>query len=413
VGEWGANRKLDSAEECCMACQSHSPASPEEPDCNVWVYCGREAECKHQYRECWLKHLAWTGASKPNAGPHIPWTSGVVETGQHDSEQDLAAEENELNPNERAFHTVTTAQGSPTHWQMRIHYYWWKKRKAECQANGDCMMGGFTRLLHSGVKDDLMGEIPTFVANPLPKDTPTKGYVVLNRPYAFVQWMKQSPPPEKYILMSEPDHVFLKPIPNLMRGSRPAAFPFFYIEPAKKEFKPITEKFLGPMSRTQAEKIAPIGSSPTFIKTEDLARMAPEWMNMSIAIFNDPEANKAWGWVLEMYGFTLALSKLGIGPVDVHLKMMAQPPWDTEIEPYYIMHFTYGMDYTLDGVFTPGKYGQWRFDKRSYATRPIPRHMEPPPPGCKNHLVRKLIQMFNEATDNIPGWDTYVKTFRP
>jgi hypothetical protein len=34
------------------------------------------------------------------------------------------------------------------------------------------------------------------------------------------------------------------------------------------------------------------GSSPTFIKTEDLARMAPEWMNMSIAIFNDPEANK-------------------------------------------------------------------------------------------------------------------------
>jgi hypothetical protein len=61
------------------------------------------------------------------------------------------------------------------------------------------------------VKDDLMGEIPTFVANPLPKDTPTKGYVVLNRPYAFVQWMKQSPPPEK-----------------VMSPSTNSAFPGFY-----------------------------------------------------------------------------------------------------------------------------------------------------------------------------------------
>jgi hypothetical protein len=34
---------------------------------------------------------------------------------------------------------------------------------------------------------------------------------------------------EKYILMSEPDHIWLRPMPNLMKGRRPAAFPFFYI----------------------------------------------------------------------------------------------------------------------------------------------------------------------------------------
>jgi hypothetical protein len=31
-------------------------------------------------------------------------------------------------------------------------------------------MGGFTRLLHSGEPDDLMDEIPTWVAQPLPPD---------------------------------------------------------------------------------------------------------------------------------------------------------------------------------------------------------------------------------------------------
>lgn len=34
------------------------------------------------------------------------------------------------------------------------------------------------------------------------------------------------------------------------------------------------------------------GSSPTFLATEDLKRVAPVWMNMSIDIFNDAEANK-------------------------------------------------------------------------------------------------------------------------
>lgn len=31
------------------------------------------------------------------------------------------------------------------------------------------------------------------------------------------------------MLMSEPDHIWLRPMPNLMKGRRPAAFPFFYI----------------------------------------------------------------------------------------------------------------------------------------------------------------------------------------
>lgn len=111
------------------------------------------------------------------------------------------------------------------------------KRKAECeqQLGAACEMGGFTRLLHSGQADDLMTEVPTFVAQPLPNSVVEHDtYPVLNRPYAFLQWIQNTNISEEFILMSEPDHIFLRPIPNLMRkDSWPAAYPFFYIEPAK------------------------------------------------------------------------------------------------------------------------------------------------------------------------------------
>lgn len=94
-----------------------------------------------------------------------------------------------------------------------------------------------------------------------------------------------------------------------------------------------------------------------------------------------------WGWVQEMYGFTIACFNAGIGKIDLYPKMMAQPPWDTELDPYYILHFTYGNDYSLNGTFTPGIFGEWRFDKRSYAALPPPRNLGQPPVNMKNDLV--------------------------
>ena len=70
----------------------------------------------------------------------------------------------------------------------------YKKQKHVCEAElGDrCEMGGFTRLLHSGQPDDLMHEVPTFVAAPLPESVVAhEWYPVLNRPWAFAQWVAQ------------------------------------------------------------------------------------------------------------------------------------------------------------------------------------------------------------------------------
>jgi hypothetical protein len=94
-----------------------------------------------------------------------------------------------------------------------------------------------------------------------------------------------------------------------------------------------------------------------------------------------------------MYGFAIGLFLGGVKHVDLYLHMMSQPPWDMNLDqspgkPFYIIHYTYGMDYKLTGEFTPGKFGDWRFDKRTYGGTPVPRQLGEPPVNMKNDLVR-------------------------
>ncbi|KAL8503670.1 hypothetical protein ACS0TY_022408 [Phlomoides rotata] len=273
-------------------------------------------------------------------------------------------------------------------------YYWFKKQKNK--PNSD--MGGFTRILHSGNSDKFMDEIPTFVAQPLPSGL-DQGYVVLNRPWAFVQWLLQTEIEEDYVLMSEPDHILVKPIPNLSRAGQGAAFPFFYIEP--KKYETALRKFF-PEERGPITKIDPIGNSPVIVGKDALRLIAPTWMNTSIAMHKDPEARKAFGWVLEMYAYAVASALHGIGNI-WHKEFMIQPPWDTKIDKAYIIHYTYGCDYDLQGKLTYGKTGEWRFDKRSYTNSWPPRNLSMPPAGVPESVVT-LVKMVNEATANLPNW---------
>ena len=66
---------------------------------------------------------------------------------------------------------------------------------------------------------------------------------MLNRPYALLQWIQKADISERYILMSEPDHLWLRPLPNLAPSPGvPAAFPFFYIEPHRDEYLPLAAR---------------------------------------------------------------------------------------------------------------------------------------------------------------------------
>lgn len=142
----------------------------------MWVWCGDKKACGPNYQHCWLKYMPWLHSSKPKQGLEVPWTSGVTEP------PPVAVEDSDAEHigASRKYHTVTTASGTSTHWQMRVHYYWFMKQKKKCieKWGNDCPMGGFTRLLHSGQDDDLSAEIPTHVVQPLPKGP--GNYVVRN-----------------------------------------------------------------------------------------------------------------------------------------------------------------------------------------------------------------------------------------
>eukprot|EP00798_Chlamydomonas_sp_ICE-L_P005859 gene5859-6150_t len=239
--KYGWEHKKQTAGECCDACQAYKPANDDALDCNVWVWCGDKELCKDTYQQCWLKHLAHLQVASPlGSGPQIGWTVGTMDTmdlresfaESVRSAENIVALKFEREPTPKPFHTITSFQGRGVEWSMRTHYYHYKKMRAQCrqQLGPNCEMGGFTRLLHSGAPDQLMDEIPTIVVDPLSESVvPHRSYVVLNRPFAFVEWIKIVQVPEKYIFMSEPDHIIIHPLPNFMKGDVPAAFPFFYV----------------------------------------------------------------------------------------------------------------------------------------------------------------------------------------
>ncbi|KAJ0978781.1 hypothetical protein J5N97_014255 [Dioscorea zingiberensis] len=180
-------------------------------------------------------------------------------------------------------------------------------------------MGGFTRILHSGKPDDLMDEMPTFVVDPLPRGM-DKGYVVLNRPWAFVQWLEKATIEEDYVLMAEPDHIFVHPLPNLAHGSYPSAFHFTYIRPSAHE--KLIRRFY-PEEKGPLTNIDPIGNSPVIILKSQLEKIAPTWMNVSLMMKNDPETDKTFGWILEMYGYAVASALHGVQHT-LHREFMIQ-----------------------------------------------------------------------------------------
>ncbi|KAM7262525.1 hypothetical protein ACFE04_000208 [Oxalis oulophora] len=301
---------------------------------------------------------------------------------------------------ESRFHVALTATDAPySKWQCRIMYYWYKKQKDSPESG----MGGFTRILHSGKADNLMDEIPTMVVDPLPKGM-DRGYIVLNRPWAFVQWLKKATIEEEYVLMAEPDHIFVNPLPNLAYGGYPAAFPFFYIKPDKNE--KIIRKFypeeLGPVTN-----VDPIGNSPVIIEKNVLEKIAPTWMNISLKMKDDPETDKAFGWVLEMYAYAVASALHGVRHI-LRKDFMLQLSYDIVSRHGTSKSGKVSSFITpTDGELTYGKIGEWRFDKRSYLRRAPPRNLPLPPPGVPESVVT-LVKMVNEATANIPNWDTSI-----
>lgn len=102
-----------------------------------------------------------------------------------------------------------------------------------------------------------MEEIPTAVVDKLPAGL-DQGFVVLNRPYGFLQWVRRYLPHirEAYVLMIEPDYIFIRPPPLFATPTQSSAYHFTYMLPEQNRdiIQPYNEKGV------PYETILPIGA---------------------------------------------------------------------------------------------------------------------------------------------------------
>jgi hypothetical protein len=315
-------------------------------------------------------------------------------------------------PGRKPYHVILTAQDSTYQaWQTRIMVHHLRR----IQRSNPCSeITGFTRLLSSpnGGPDGLMDEIPTVLAKELApgqgcrgtaENSCDMGFPVMNRPHAVTQLLANLPAhiTEEYVLIAETDHVFLSEPPNRATPSMPACFPFGYMNAKAADLRPTVARFA-----KDAATVDPCGPSPVLIHLPQLRKLTPEWLRLSFELKRDAEAEKLFGWVLEMWGYTLAANRLGIQHL-VWQNLQTEPSalWHANLEgDPHIYHYTFGLEFTGDGIPVT-TIGDWSLDKRHYMGAYPPRQLEPPP-RCAGKAAATLTALFNEATGNISSWPT-------
>jgi hypothetical protein len=317
-------------------------------------------------------------------------------------------------PGRRPYHIVmTAASGVYQEWQGRIMYYHYKKQRA-VQPCSD--LGGFTRLLNTrdARPDGLMDEIPTVLVRQLDGgrcDSCDHGFIVMNRPWGLKQFVAMpayAAIEEDYLFLTEPDHLLLRPIPNHATPTTPLGFGFYYMtykyDPPK--LKPVISKYHDP------DKVDPVGPSPVLISKTQLQGMVEPWWRLCIELKRDPKADKAFGWVLEMWGYALAAAKLGIRHRIIP-ELQAEPGGDgireDELRRFYIYHYTFDLKTKRGGYFSKAYY-EW--SKRKFMGR-YPTLLEEPPSSARASS-RTFVSMMNEAMQAYGSdWKAKAQTLSP
>ena len=214
---------------------------------------------------------------------------------------------------------------------------------------------------------------------------------------------------EEYVYIAETDHVMLRPLPNLATEAVPAAFNFGYMV-AWGQAK-IVDKFVPGLGG----KTDPVGPSPVIIHVAQLEKMVQPWYDYTKKICNDREAVQALGWVREMWGWCLAAGSLGIkhrvlesfqyegGSIGNRERPLLWPVAPTPVSPdrpdmpYYIFHYTYGIEYSLEGLPMELQVGEWSLDKRHYMGAHPPQRLLAPP-ACAHDRAWVLSGVINNAS---------------
>ena len=307
----------------------------------------------------------------------------------------------------RPYHVVmTAASGLYQEWQSRIAYYHYRKQKALHPCSD---LGGFTRLFNNvnARPDALVDEMPTLLVSQLGHGSCAecdRGFIVMNRPWGVVQLVEsehfRSKIAEEYIFVIETDHMIMSPPENTAKPDRPVGFGFYYMLGTDPKLRPVVQKFLAP--GIEPETVDAVGPSPIIIHKPLLARVAKPWWEMSQRMQHDRDAQVIFGWVLEMWGYNLAVRNLGIRhEVSKDIQVEPQGEGTDDMDKKSIYHYTFGL--TPKPPYVGAR--TWRLDKRQYYGGYPSDHLAMPP-ACTARSGFIIASMWNEAAQNIPGWKT-------
>jgi hypothetical protein len=160
------------------------------------------------------------------------------------------------------------------------------------------------------------------------------------------------------------------------------------------------------------DKVDPVGPSPVIISRAQLAELIPPWWALCLQLKRDVEADKALGWVLEMWAWTLNAARQGVK--HTLLKgFQAEPAHEGlgSLRDYYIYHYTFDVEIgkpaggVLDALHGLAKKQkpEWRFGKRDYLMK-YPKAPLPLPPARAPKGTHKFIDLLNEAMLSFPDW---------
>ena len=234
----------------------------------------------------------------------------------------------------------------------------------------------------------------------------TMGFVVLNRPHSVLVALERGllAFEEEYVLIAETDHLLMGPAPNTATETKAVGYPFHYMLPTRNaKTIELVRSFAGDAATASA--VQQVGPSPVLMHMGSLRRLVKPWHDLSFALKKDPAADAEFGWMLEMWGYSIGAAVGGVAH---------ELPESFQIEPsqqfgvrvtdadgtgaltHHILHYTFGHEYSLEGVPTiDSKHGAWAYDKRTYQ-QGLPRDLRPPP-RCALESTHRLVSMLREA----------------
>ena len=103
---------------------------------------------------------------------------------------------------------------------------------------------------------------------------------------------------EEYVYIAETDHLLLADIPNRATPKVNVAFFFPYMSPVPAEQAAVVKRYFA----GDHLSVQPVGPSPAIVHVDALKKLTPLWYDLSVELKHDNAADRAFGWVLEMWG---------------------------------------------------------------------------------------------------------------